>query len=334
MEKANEQQRAVSPLPDYSYTKWPGEQSLINPNENELDAAIASLGKVYEVSDDKERADVRSSLTKANIYTLLAFAKRSVLFAMRKSEPVHLINAFTIISMIETDTCDYRDVLVTLSFLNHGAKRLNIDAAQLFEKTSEMAATETAGLLNEFIKEAASGKSLGIMGGYSEIETPYGPAFVTTRYNKYQPERNLAGILFKVSDLVYTDKYSRGQLSIGDKIEPLWLSATDHPNVRIILSRATGCASLTCYLREEFEPADHLQTLLIYLAEFEEPKDVATLVEHANSVPPKSCNRLCMADGKLLFIAIQRAVRDGIPDAETNESLQRFERSVRALLTA
>ena len=333
MDKAEEQQNAASPLPDYSYTKWPGEQSLINPNENELDASIASLGKRYEVSDAPEQTAIRGSLSKANIYTLLAFAKRSVLFAMRKNEPAYLRNAFTAVAMIETDKCDYRDILVTFSFLNHGAIRLNMDATQLFEKTSGMATTETAGLLTGFSKEAAAGKSLGVMGGYSEIETPYGAAFVTTRYNKYQPEYNLASILFKISDIVYTDKYSRGQLSIGDKLEPIWLSATDNPNIRAILSRADGCASLTSYLKEEFEPADHLQSLLIYLAAFKEQKDVETLVNHANGTIPKSFSRLCIGEGNLLFIAIQRAVRDGIPDAETNESLQRFGESILATLT-
>jgi hypothetical protein len=319
---------AMSPLPDFDYSKWPEEQSQINPIENELDASIAELCRAFKNKDEEGRRDIRKSINQDDIYILLTFAQRATLFAVRKDESSYLYDGFAALAMIESERCDYRDVLVAFSFLSYGIQKLNLNKS-IFEEALRLSEEKTNQLLQQFVQRPSKQKSIEVIGGYTAIDTSNGISFIRTNYKKYNPESNLVKISFDISDVVFNDKYRRGEITIGERIAPVWLSADNDKKIEAILSKATGCASLSTSLRDEFHSKSWMQMLLIYVAEFKDPESLQVLTRKINATTPKSFSRLSFTEGNIFCIAIQRATMSGVKDFETSKSLKRFESLIR-----
>ena len=322
-----------SPLPDYNYRKWKDEQSLINPAENELDASITQLCTAFISADENKKEEIRKSLNQDNIYTLLEFVKRKTVFAIRQKEPKHISNGFTAISMIESERCDYRDVSVTISFLDHGIQKLNLTSADFFENAFELSEQQTAGLMKGYYERSKKNKKIERAGGYVEIETPYGTGFVNTYFRKYNPEKNLVKILFEISDYLSKDKYKKGEITIGSDIDAVWFGERGNKNIERLNAKANGCAFVRSTLKEGLHIKSNEQVLHVFLTEFSNLNILHALKEKAENNKSSSFAWLCFSEDNLLCMVIQRATREGVEDYESNESLKRFEDGLRKIIT-
>lgn len=335
-EKENERISAgnfgKSPLPDFGYSKWPDEESLINPIENELDLRIKAVCNEYRKADENKKSEIRRSIDQTGIYTLLEFSKRATILGIRRKEPSYIGDGLAAVSMIESERSDYRDVLVALSFLDYGIQKLGLDAKSFFNNALQSSEGKTTDLIKTFSERPADKRKLKTVGGYVAIETGNGIGFVSTYYKKYSPKNNLVEILFRISDLISRDKYRKGNITIGDKIASIWLSTDNDKTIEKYISMASGCASLNTYLKNDLHPKSGVQVLLIYLAEFSEKKDLEILNAQTNDTIPSKFTRLSFTEGNILCLVIQRAVMVGVENYETNESLKRFDIPLREII--
>jgi hypothetical protein len=322
-----------SPLPNFDYRKWEDEQSLINPIENELDLIITNLCIEFSNSDESKRNEIRTSLSQDNIYTLLEFTKRATIFSIRKEEK-YIYHGFTTVSMIESERCDFRDVLVTLSFLNHAIQKMNLNAEKIFEKTIQLSEHNTANLVKGFYERPHKSKNIETMGGFVETDTPYGIGYVNTHYKKYNPQKNLVKILFEMSDYLSRDKYRNGEITTGSDIDTFWFGAQDDKNIERLNAKANGCAFIRFILKEGLSVDTSEQYLYIYLTEFKDLNILNTLVGISNHNNSSNFASLCFAEDSILCMVIERSIRQGVKDYETNESLKRFEIALREIINS
>jgi hypothetical protein len=321
-----------SPMPDFNYMKWPNERSLINPIENELDSSIMKLCLKFKRYKEGRRNEVRRSISQDEIYTLMTFCKRATIFGIRNNKPSYIEDGFVAISMIESERCDYRDVLVTLGFLNYGIEKLNLNAVEFYGNAIRLSEPNTAELIEVFSNRPAEDRKLETMSGYTPFETDYGIGFIGWRYEEYNPKHNLAKTILEVSDYVTTDKYRTGSISIGEKIPSIWLGADNDKKIEVQLSKTSGCSSLHTELRDEFHPKSKDQMLLIFLAEFDEKEAFETLMQQINSNIPKTYIRLGFREGNIFCLVIARSTRVGVEDFETNQSIKRLESPIRKII--
>jgi len=129
-----------------------------------------------------------------------------------------------------------------------------------------------------------------------------------------------------------TDKYSKGTVSIGEKIALFWLSADKDEKIEGILSTAAGCASLVTTLKKVYKSQGDGQMLFIYLAEFSDSEKIKALENYVKNTEPERISRLAFTEGNLFCLVIERSVIRGIKDLETNKSLMRFESPIRELI--
>jgi hypothetical protein len=321
-----------SPLPGFDYSKWPGEQSLINPAENELDLKIYQLCTAFKTYDADKRKKVRNSLSQDNIYTLLEFTKRATIFCIRKKDQSYISNGFIAIAMIDAERCDYRDVLVTLSFLNHGLQKLNLVQDSIVQKTVGFSDGKTKKLTEDFFQRSENNRRIEETAGYTAIETSKGISFIETGYEKYTPKHNLAKSLLDISDYVYSDKYLKGEVAIGENIPSIWLSAENDSKIEKALSGTSGTAKLSTQLRNNFSPKSGMQMLLIYLSEFNDNKSQQILLEQLDKTSPTAFKRINFVQDNILCVIVQRATMVNLEDFESQESLKRFEKPIRELI--
>ena len=168
------------PLLNFSYSKFPNERSLINPKLNELDSLIIKLCEKFKNSNDSIKNEIRKSIRKNDIYTLLQFTERATVFSIRRKEAIFVEDGFVAISMIETERCDYRDVIMALSFLNFGIIKLNLNETKMFYDAAILSEAATANLIRQFSERNTKDKSLEEVAGYKSVETTNGIAFIET----------------------------------------------------------------------------------------------------------------------------------------------------------
>lgn len=321
-----------SPLPSFNYSKWSSEESLIDPIENELDMKIFQLCTEFKKYDTNKRKEFRNSLSKDNIYTLLEFTKRVTIFGIRKKEQSYINQGFIAIAMIEVERCDYRDALVSLSFLNYGLQKLNLKQNLIVQETINLSDEKTKKLTEEFFQRNEKNKSIEEIAGYAEIETNKGISFIETGYEKYKPKYNLAKILFTISDYVQSDKYLKGQVAIAQDAPLYWLNAENDNKIKKVLSGITGTASLQTQLKNDFSSKSDMQMLLIYLSEFNDDKNQKLLLEHLSKTSPTSFKRIIFVQNDILCVIVQRSTIEDMEDFENQESLERFEKPIREII--
>ncbi len=315
-----------SPLPSFNYTKWSDEQSLIDPIENELDLKILQLCSDFKTYEADKRKEVRNSLNQNNIYTLLEFSKRTTIFGIRKKQQSYIDNGFIVIAMIDAERCDYRDLLVTLSFLNYGFERLNLVHTSIVQEAINLSDGKTKKLIEEFFKRDEKDKRIEEMAGYTAIETSRGISFIETNYEEYNPKRNLAKMLLDISNYVYSDKYQKGQVSLGKDFPSQWLSEKNDDKIEKAILAVTGTASLSTRLKDELSFHSDMQMLLIYLSEFKDDKSQQIFLEQLDKTSPTTFKRISFVQDDIFCIIIQRATMVDLEDFESQESLKRFER--------
>jgi len=321
-----------SPLPSYDYSKWSEEQSLRDPIENKLDGVITQLCTIFKTYDENKRADTRKSLSQDNIYTLLEFSKRVTIFGIRKTEQAFIDNGFTVLAMIDLHRCDYRDILVTLGFLNFGLHKLTLDQQSIVQETVRLSDHDTKELIEEFFNRNEKNRRIEEMAGYTAIETSKGVSFIGTGYKKYSPKYNLASILFEISNFIYRDKYQKGRISIREDVPLVWLGAENNKVVTKTLMTTTGTAYISSDLRQEFSPQSDMQLLLVYLSELNDDKNQKLILEHLNDTPPTTFKRIAFFQDNILCVIVQRATMVGLDDFESQESLKKFEKPFRDLI--
>lgn len=321
-----------SPLPDFGYSKWKDEQSLIDPVENELDLKTIQLCTAFKTSNAEKRKEIVNSLSQDNIYTLIEFTKRATIFGIRRKDQSYIKNGFLAIAMIDADRCDHRDVFVTFGFLGYGLEKLNIAQNSIVQEILVLADGKTKELTEGFFERSDNNRSIEKIAGYTAIETSKGISFIRTEYEKYNPKHNLAKILFDISDYVYHDKYQKGNLAIGESIPLVWLDAEKDERVEEALSGTNGTAKLSAELRDGLSPKSDMQMLLIFLTEFNDAKSQQIILEQLAKTSATTFKRISFVQDNVLCIIVQKATMDGLEDFESQESLKRFEKPIRALI--
>lgn len=192
-----------SPFPEFNYSKWKGEKSLINPQENELDSFIVQLTKQYIKANELERKDIRNSISQDDIYTIFTFCQRAAIFGIRENGNKSFIeNSLNSLAMVDPERCDYRDALVAMAFASHGIQKSSLNRSDLYNKAVKLANPKMAELLIGFEARNIDDQSIENMAGYTEIQTESGIGFVQYGYEEFHPKVNLSKIGFKFSEFI------------------------------------------------------------------------------------------------------------------------------------
>ncbi len=241
-----------SPFPEFNYSKWKGEKSLINPQINELDSFIVQFTNKYIESNDAQRKDIRNSLSQDDIYTIFTFCQRATIFGIRDNgHKAYIENSLNSLSMVDPERCDYRDALVAMAFANHGIQKSTLNRRELYNKAAKLANPKMAELLIGFEARKVEDQSIENMAGYTQILTGSGIGFVQYGYEEFQPTINLSEIGFKISEFIENEKYQGASISVGESLPLIWVDGEDNSELKEILNRSLGTVSVRAYPKEE-----------------------------------------------------------------------------------
>lgn len=253
-----------SPMPATQYDSSRDEESLINPTKNSLDAELVGLSQRFAKSDAHARAEMRASISMDEFYTLLTFANRSAVFALREKNVEWINNALAAIAIIEAKRTDPRDILMPLSLLYHSAKRIGANPDQLFRDAGKLSEPDVATLLTGYVERPPEDKDLRSAWGYDEVETEGGVGFIRWENKKYQPAADLKKVIIEIANLVAKDKYQPSSVEVASELPAVWLRPKENPSVPSVLEKVRAGASILAGLRPNEHPSYKSQMLMIF----------------------------------------------------------------------
>jgi hypothetical protein len=322
-----------SPFPEFNYSKWKGEKSLINPQINELDSFIVRLTKQYMRANESERKDIRNSISQEDIYTIFTFCQRASIFGIRENgNKAFIENSLNTLSMVDPERCDYRDALVAMAFVNHGIQKSTLNRSELYNGAAKLANPKMAELLSGFEARKQEDQSIENMAGYTEIQTESGVGFVWYGYEEFHPKVNLSEIGFKICEFIENEKYHGASISVGESLPLIWVDGEDNSELKEILNRSLGTVSVSAHPKEDFCEDWISQMFLLYLIECENQNDANRVVEIAKESKSKNHSKIMLSDGEVFCILITRSTTIGVEDFENAESIQRFKEPLLKLI--
>jgi hypothetical protein len=232
-----------------------------------------------------------------DLYTLLLFAKRTALRAIRTGDA--------------------------------GAAQLAVDALALVDRNAidiPRNLVDAESLVAYAVQRVASGHAdpaLARSAGLREVAGPDGPVLVEDGFQRYDPSCDLALLALRATALVDADVgYHAVDVTVADAIADVWLRARDEPP-RAALRGVTGCASVQGAPPFSRAVPSGTHFLLIYLAEAATEADAATIAGAAG-VRHRGAAAVGVASGRLCAIAIGASTPHGPPGPESAASLARF----------
>ncbi|MBN1556308.1 MAG: hypothetical protein JXA11_16325 [Phycisphaerae bacterium] len=335
--RTKEQDRPLSkpviPSP-MRYKLQKGQWGLLTIEPSELDTSLRELCAAYAQTPKYAQAKIRSAISYNEFYTLMEFARRSCVFALRDRDYDVLNSAFISIAMIEAEGVDYRDLLSALEFLRYSAERMGVDSSSTFLNFAKIAEPATAKWISGCARKKTVGRNSQESCGYFEVNTEYGAGFVSSGFQKYNPELDLLGIAMKIASAVEKDSYFVESIELATDLPSCWLEAPENENLQQTLHKIRGAATVTCRLEEDKYPEPWKQQFTLFVAEMDSEESAQILLEMSRKMKPKDYSMLGFSGGKLFALLITRSTMVGVDSFETEESIRRFIQPIDQIIQA
>ena len=320
-----------SPLPPERYDARRGDFSLFDIEPVPLDSALMAFVRAYRDEPVERRAVLRDAISLDDAYTLLAFARRAAVFAVRRSDVALVEDGLSACAAIGYDRIDARDGLVALALLHHAAGRCGTLPQEILAAAIGHGELMFGRLVEGFLARPASDRDLRAAWGYTEVEGPRGAGFLGCGYESWAPTGDLVGMSLRVAAALRGDDYVIDDPQLAVKLPSVWLSAAGDPELEPILGRTRAATVVHARLRPEAHPEPHTQQLTAWAVEARDQEDAGRLADLAQSPRPGDA-LLGLATGPLFVLVVARSVVMGVDPYEGVERLGRFEPRLRAVI--
>jgi hypothetical protein len=316
-----------SPLEGVAYDATRHEHDLLRPADSPVDAAVLRLVEAFDHAGTTEREDLRSRLSLNDFYTLITFARRSCVRALRDDDARPAVAGLTALVMVDADRVDWRDVLVALALVSFVLRELGGGVDSLFNDAISRATPGVAEMLVRFIRPSSEDLD-PVNWGVRLVETTDGLGLVDTGYEFFDPSVDLLGMSLAVSDAVEGDEYRMSSPRIAERLPVVWLPGADPKAANRVVDSCVGCVVLSGRLnRGGVNPGS--QQITVFLVEAGSEDDAEMLERWASG---GSHAALGVRHGSLFCLVVARSFVEGVAAHETADSLERFAPVLRAVL--
>jgi hypothetical protein len=310
---------SASALSDVRYDWSKGDGHLLRIREASADGQVESfLDRVLGAPD--EVADVRGALTTDDFYTLITFARRAIVRALRGAPTDTIRRAIAGIALIDPGRVDARDISWVVALSAWGVQRLDLPLAETLSDAQRIGTQSTTDAIEQSLRNRIDLADWG----FTEAATASGPGLAERGNAPYAPTSNLLDAALALADAVAADGYQPASLTVATDLPKIWFQKADE--MRLSASLASVRATIT--MRSKPAPLPEAtsdsQILLAFLSECANHDDAEWLAAAARRSVGESHNAVVAERGPFLVALIARSVVVGTPSIETAESVARF----------
>jgi hypothetical protein len=311
--------RGPSPFDGIRYEPLHGELDLFRFVESATDERVASIVEVAHNAAPDALADLRAALTQDDLYTLLAFARRRSLVALRDQSSTSVASGFEALALVDLERIDWRDGAVAAGLLAYAGRRTGADVHALVGKARRQAESAMADVIARHATRPEEGLAVG---GYREIRTSGGVGLANDYGHAYAPNIDLISLAENVVALLEHDEYRVDNLVTGSDLPAVWLPAGDEA-ATAARDRLLGCLSVSARPKSNNRGMPD-QMFSVWIAEAATTRDAQAIASAAVPKPGSETAIVAVESGPVCAVMVARSVVKGVPPHETMESIQRF----------
>ena len=298
------------------YAAGSGKWSLVGPVRCDLDNQFIAVCKRFEAMSLAERERFASqSIHPDTCWTLLTFAKRMGVFALRENDPHLFLTGLRGFGLL-TNNEDPRDIMSASSRLIYVAEKFGLDPVQLAFDGRIHQPWMQRWYLDVAERKRAANWHLKDW-GFREINSELGVGLIGS-CGRYDPEIDLIKLAMRICRIVEADD---GYVSSSFQIE--------RPRGDLYASIRGGL-----WMIGKPNPLQHpdmkKQSLHMWLTLFEAVDQSLKCFENYKVDSTKA--GFAFAHEKLFFSFAAGSWVSGVANIETNESIERFRKPIKALL--
>jgi len=148
--------RGPSPLAGVAYQR---NLSLLRFTAAPADEIIDGFVDRFAASGQEDRARQRSALTTDDFYTLLTYARRAVVRALRSRDDGVARRGLVALAAVDSSRVDWRDLAWQAGLLSYAIGTISGNVSGLFRSAGSLGEGETATLLTRMAREPAASLS-------------------------------------------------------------------------------------------------------------------------------------------------------------------------------
>jgi hypothetical protein len=297
--------------------------------DSALDSAIEAIVADVAGLTCADAQSMRESLSFDDFYTLITFARRCSLAALRTGETERLGLAFTAIAMVARARVDWRDLLVAVWLAHYAGERFNAPVADIAGRAARLAEPDTAkALLGDRNKPVKLAEACG----YREVVTSQGVALFRTSYEGFSPSADIEAIAFAAALAFESEGYAISDIEVATDLPLVWLNSDERSPLAKIVSQFSGCANIHGVPAADPEPMTSGQSLLVFIAEAASVSDAQLVALAATQATDAERTVLGLASGRLCAVIIQRSFMVDTPPLEDLNALERLVPVIEPLL--
>jgi hypothetical protein len=317
-----------SPMPASEYDEERGEYALTSVTELPLDKALQGVVRAFESADAGTRATMQGSISLEEQYTLIQFAKRSAVLAVRTGSVARCGDGLLALAMIDETRIDPRDASWAAGLLGHAVASTSTDAANLVSRAAGMARPGMATIL----AEAATGSSLADW-GYREIRTGDGVVgFIASEFARYEPTLDLASVALRLAANLQRGRYL-AEPKLAAKIPEVWFEPSHRESAQQLLRLAKAGVAIRGRLRKIHVDDPASQQYSQWVVEMPTADNADTLVRYVGPNGQLGDRFVIgVAAGRLFSLLVAGSCRQGVAPFESRDSLGVLARETAALL--
>lgn len=313
--------KAASPLAEFAYNAE--EASLERFQSSETDQRLREFVAGYREAGDGSRQAIRDALTMDDFYTLLTFARRCTVAAVRATDSAILRDGIDALAAIDQERVDPRDHAWAAALVSWASPRVGLDAGAALREAAGLGSPKTAEMLSEFAEDPPYDLTDW---GYRLVEGPDGPALVRDDGNDYDATVDLLSVARGIGAVLEGDAYERAEITVGSDLPEVWLRNGDHAVVERALATVRAGATIHADLRADAHDKAEDQMLVAFLTEVEDAGAAEAL---AGSASCPDGDALGVAVGRLCCVVVGHSFVVETKSFESPGELERFREAIR-----
>lgn len=323
------QEHGASPLAGIAYRGT--EHRLWRFVPSATDDTIADLVDRYAEASDEERGALTDSLTMDDFYTLLSYARRAAVRALRAGDPAIARSGLHAIAAMDTERLDIRDAWVAIPIVQVALGEVGADPISELAGAMDIAHESIVESFQRFADDPVDREGLRKEWGQTLVRRREGMCLIPCDFQEYQPRVDLVEVGILVAETVDADRYFVGDVTTASDLPEVWFSSGTLHNAPAAITRVRGTVRVSADLRPEHGPADQGHSLLVLLTDAHDEADAGDL-QAAAAATRRQHETLCVRAGSLLAVVVAWSWLGGVEPIETPATLERLRTPIAAAL--
>ena len=339
---------APFPWPEGAYAR--GDHNLLRVPPAPFDDALTAYLRRAAAGGANVVGQLRDALGAGEFDTLLSFGNRAAVRAMRERDVAIVRDGLVAVAIMDPSRIDSRDAGLSLSLLQHAARRIDADARALFADASTLASPSMATLMTESVTPEAMAVPLNRRTWLAEQPTPWGPGFISRGTSRYEPLLPLEEIAGDVATMLDADAY-QPDIELAQYFPSIWLSDGVMRTLGreiagalglvkpLPVSAALAAIRATVVVRGEVredtvrdDATRSAQSLWVWITEVADDDAARTLQAASERPTVRGVHRVGVQHGRVFALIVATSSVGGMPVWETGDRLRRFEAPLREIL--